>query len=97
MMTFGRWIAFGMLALGVATCSFTGPAPNRNADIIVFGDSILAWHRRSERSIPSVVAPQVCALDSQCRGTVERINGEQRVDPRRAVFGAKWHPNAICF
>jgi hypothetical protein len=42
MMTFRHWIAFGMLALGVAACSFTGQAPNRNAEIIVVGDSILA-------------------------------------------------------
>jgi acyl-CoA thioesterase-1 len=56
MMTFRHWIAFGMLALGVAACSLTGQAPNRNAEIIVVGDSILAWHRNSARSIPSVVA-----------------------------------------
>tara|TARA_B110000908_G_C10081627_1_gene369850 strand:+ start:239 stop:367 length:129 start_codon:yes stop_codon:yes gene_type:complete len=42
MMTFSKWIAFGMRALGVTACSFTGPAPNRDADIIVVGDSILA-------------------------------------------------------
>jgi hypothetical protein len=56
MMTFSKWIAFGMRALGVTACSFTGPAPNRDADIIVVGDSILAWHRNSARSIPSFVA-----------------------------------------
>ncbi|WP_044036021.1 hypothetical protein [Octadecabacter arcticus] len=56
MMTFSKWIAFGMRALGVAACSFTGPVPNHDAEIIVVGDSILAWHRNSARSIPSFVA-----------------------------------------
>jgi hypothetical protein len=33
MMTFRHWIVFGILALGVAACSFSGPAPNPDADI----------------------------------------------------------------
>jgi acyl-CoA thioesterase-1 len=56
MVAFRHWVAFGMLALGVAACSFTAPGPDRDADVIVVGDSILAWHGRSGRSIPDVVA-----------------------------------------
>lgn len=41
--------------LTLAGCSFVPPAANRDADIIVVGDSILAWHRGSGRSIPSIV------------------------------------------
>lgn len=41
--------------LMVAGCSFVPPAADRNADVIVVGDSILAWHRGSGRSIPDVV------------------------------------------
>lgn len=44
-----------LLFLTFAGCSVVPPAVNRDADVIVVGDSILAWHRGSGRSIPSVV------------------------------------------
>ena len=57
-----HWITVWMLlltaVLTLAGCSFGTPTANRDADIIVVGDSILAWHRGTGRSIPSVVADQ---------------------------------------
>lgn len=44
-----------VLLLAIAGCSFVPPALNRDADIIVVGDSILAWHRGTGRSIPEVI------------------------------------------
>lgn len=42
--------------LVLAACTFVPPAANRDAQIIAVGDSILAWHRGTGRSIPDVVA-----------------------------------------
>ena len=42
--------------LTLAGCSFVPPAANRDAQVIVVGDSILAWHRGSGQSIPSIVS-----------------------------------------
>jgi len=42
--------------LTLAGCSFVPPAANRDAQVIVVGDTILAWHRGSEQSLPSVVS-----------------------------------------
>ncbi|SMX39994.1 hypothetical protein OCA8868_02219 [Octadecabacter ascidiaceicola] len=41
--------------LTLAGCTVSPPSANRDADIIVVGDSILAWHRRSGQSIPNIV------------------------------------------
>lgn len=42
-------------AFTLAGCSFAPPEANRSADVIVIGDSILAWHRGTGRGIPDVV------------------------------------------
>lgn len=57
-----NWITFWMLlltaVLTLAGCSFVPVSANRDADVIVVGDSVLAWHRGTGRSIPAVVADQ---------------------------------------
>lgn len=54
-----HWITIWMLlltaVLTLAGCSFVPPIANRDADILVVGDSIFAWHRGSGLSIPSIV------------------------------------------
>jgi len=49
------WMVLITLLLMLAGCSFVPPSPDRDADVIVVGDSILAWHRGSGRSIPDAV------------------------------------------
>lgn len=55
MISIRRWLVLLALPLIVANCSFVPPSADGDADIIVVGDSILAWHRGSGRSIPDVV------------------------------------------
>lgn len=58
MTLFRRWATLLIVAFGLAACSAVPPQPNGDADIIVIGDSILAWQRGSARSIPSVIEGQ---------------------------------------
>lgn len=55
---FRRWSTLLIATFGLAACSAMVPRADLDADVIVVGDSILAWHRSTGRSIPSVVAQQ---------------------------------------
>ncbi|MCF2905822.1 SGNH/GDSL hydrolase family protein [Octadecabacter sp. CECT 8868] len=57
-MAFLNWSATLTVALGLTACSFVPTAVDLDADVIVVGDSILAWHRGTGLSIPSVVEQQ---------------------------------------
>lgn len=49
------WMVLFTILLVLAGCSFVPPSVDRDADVIVVGDSILAWHRGTGRSIPDAV------------------------------------------
>ncbi|MBU2992527.1 SGNH/GDSL hydrolase family protein [Octadecabacter sp. 1_MG-2023] len=57
-MGFLNWTAALAVALGLTACSFVPTSVDTDADVIVVGDSILAWHRGTGLSIPSVVEQQ---------------------------------------
>lgn len=82
---------FGLVIVAWLTaCSFAPPQLNRDADVIVVGDSILAWHRGTGRSIPEIVADATGLSVSNVAVNGARFLGEAGIPAQYATSDWDW-------
>jgi len=76
-----RWVRSITICavLAVTGCGFVPPPVDRSADVLVVGDSILAWHRGMGRSIPDVAAARTGLSISNVSVSGARFLGGQGI------------------